>query len=38
VDVLALAGGGYSVDGIAMTVDEVGNGVRNEVGDGVRVQ
>lgn len=28
VDVLALAGGGYSVDGVAMTVNEVGDGVR----------
>jgi len=28
VDVVALAGGGYSVDGIAMTVNEVGNEVR----------
>jgi precorrin-3B synthase len=31
VDVLALAGGGYSVDGVAMTVNEVGNKVGNEV-------
>ncbi|MEU4395629.1 precorrin-3B synthase [Kribbella sp. NPDC023855] len=28
VDVVALASGGYSVDGVAMTVDEVGDGVR----------
>ena len=28
VDVVALAGGGYSVDGTAMTVNEVGNEVR----------